>query len=667
MPTYATPGVYYERVDAGAPPLSPLRTDVAGFVGIARRGPLHRAVPVESWRQFEAWFGGVTGAGYLAYAARGFFECGGRRAWIVRVASPAAATARTAFGTISASSGWRVTASSAGVWGNDLDVRLTTTHRAQTRSVPADSTPEYAAVRSVAGFVRGTHVRVPVGPALATAAHRIVAFVDPETQRLYWIHPDPRQRRPWEQPLTGVDLNASLVVESVEYDLLVFMRGRLLERHDGLSLVPEHPRYGPAAAPGLPSPPADARGWSVPLAPPLVAVEEGRDAAAIALAEPLATAGERTPLTGGADGLGVLTVRDFIGEPTSPLDSDLVIAARTRGLRALEPVAEVSVIGVPDIHIQPEPPPDVRPLPPCEPDPCLPAPPPGPAPPRPSAVGDLPPRFDDEEIYQVQAAMVAHCESLRTRVAILDPPFDTARDPRLGQSAIRAWRRRFDTTFAALYYPWVSVSDSRRRATEPTRAVPPSGHVAGFIARTDLAVGVHKAPANGPLAWIQNLTIPVGDAAHGVLNDEHVNAIRAFPGRGIRIFGARTVSRHPDFRYLNIRRFLLMLEQACALGCRWAVFEPNNPATRARLHLALTSFLLAQWQKGALAGHAPQAAFFVRCDETNNPAEARVRGRLTADVGVAPVTPFEFVVVRVGRVDDQFEVEELGLARETTA
>jgi hypothetical protein len=237
----------------------------------------------------------------------------------------------------------------------------------------------------------------------------------------------------------------------------------------------------------------------------------------------------------------------------------------------------------------------------------------------------------------------------------------------LGLSAIRAWRRRFDSTFAALYYPWVAVSDSRRQSGQPTRAVPPSGHVAGFIAQSDRSIGVHKAPANGPLAWLQDLTVPVDDGLHGVLNDEHVNAIRAFAGRGIRIFGARTLGRHPDLRFLNVRRFLLMVAQAVALGCQWAAFEPNDTHTRARLHLSLTSFLLAQWQKGALAGHTPQAAFFVRCDETNNPADARARGQLVAEVGVAAVRPFEFVVVRVGRVEDQFEVEELTWPQEVTA
>jgi phage tail sheath protein FI len=659
----STPGVYYEHTDAGAPRVAALRTDIAGLVGIARRGPVHRAVPIGSWRQFEAWFGAFTGAGYLAYAARGFFECGGRRAWIVRLASPATAIAGTTLASASAvppPPAWRVEASSPGVWGNDLAIRVVTTHRAQTRSLPQESTPHYTTVGSVTGFVRGTHVRMPIAP---VPVFRIVSHVDAVERRLYWVHPDPRRRSSWEQPLTGVDLNTSLVLESVEYTVLVFDRGRLIERHDDVTLVPEHPRYGPVIVPGLPEPPVDARGWSVPLSPPLIRIEELRDAAAIGAAQPLVTPDDRAALTGGADGLSSLTVRDFIGEPSSPLDSDVIVRDRTRGIRALERAAEVAIVAVPDIHIQPLPPPDIRPLPPCEPDPCLPPPPPGPAPVPPLAAGDLPPAFALDDVYRVQAALVDHCETRRDRIAVLDPPYETTRDARLGTAAIRAWRRRFDSSFAALYYPWIAVADPLRGTSQPTRAVPPSGHVAGFFAHTDLNAGVHTAPANGPLMWLQDLLVPIDDTTHGVLNDAHVNAIRAFAGRGLRICGARTLSSDADLRYVNVRRYLLMIEKAIGIACQWAVAEPNDTQTRARLHLSLTSFLLAEWQKGALAGAAPREAFFVRCDQTNNPAEGRNRGQLVAEVGVAAVTPFEFVVVRVGRVDNGLEIEEHGVVQ----
>jgi phage tail sheath protein FI len=154
--------------------------------------------------------------------------------------------------------------------------------------------------------------------------------------------------------------------------------------------------------------------------------------------------------------------------------------------------------------------------------------------------------------------------------------------------------------------------------------------------------------------------LPIDDAIHGVLNPEQVNAIRTFTGRGIRIFGARTLSSDPDWRFVNVRRLLLMLEKAIRIGSQWAAFEPNNRLTRAKLHLALTSLLLEVWRRGALAGKTAQAAFFVRCGETENPADSRARGMLVAEVGVAPATPFEFIVVRVGVSDNTLEIAETG-------
>jgi phage tail sheath protein FI len=184
--------------------------------------------------------------------------------------------------------------------------------------------------------------------------------------------------------------------------------------------------------------------------------------------------------------------------------------------------------------------------------------------------------------------------------------------------------------------------------------------VAGQIAGTDWTPGVFKAPANAPMAWVQDVTVPLDDAMHGVLNDEGVDAIRAIPGRGIRIMGARTVSSDTDWRFINVRRLMMMIEKAILVSTQWAVFEPNDVHTRAKLRLSLTSFLIALWRRGALMGDTPAAGFYVTCDATNNPPEAVDQGRLLAEVGVAPSQPFEFVVLRVGRKDNEFQVTETG-------
>jgi len=202
------------------------------------------------------------------------------------------------------------------------------------------------------------------------------------------------------------------------------------------------------------------------------------------------------------------------------------------------------------------------------------------------------------------------------------------------------------------------VVDPLRGSSSLTRDIPPTGHVAGQYARTDFEVGVHKAPANAPLQWTEDVTVETDDATHGTLNPLGVNVVRVLPGRGIRVFGARTVSSDPVWRYVNVRRLLLMIEKAIFISTQWAVFEPNDTLTRNKIRLSLTSFLTALWRKGALAGDRPDAAFFVKCDEQNNPASERADGRLLAEVGVAPAVPFEFVVVRVGRQDNEFEIAE---------
>src|SRR5687768_10364139 len=252
MPTYTTPGVYYEAVDASGRGVAAVRTDVAGFVGIAERGPLDVPVPVESWRQFQAHFGDVTGAGFLAYAVRAFFENGGRRCWVVRVASrdplAGAASAGAVVRRLRAAPPhgpdvWRVAASSAGAWGNAVDVRLVATSRAQTAGGPARSTPEALAVADTAGFERATLVRLrqPGAP----PRYKVVNAVDAVGRHLAWTTDRRERRLPYDAPLVGLDPAAPLLVESVELTAVVREGGRPVAVYEGLSLIPEHASYGP--------------------------------------------------------------------------------------------------------------------------------------------------------------------------------------------------------------------------------------------------------------------------------------------------------------------------------------------------------------------------------------------------------------------------------------
>jgi uncharacterized protein len=664
MATYLTPGVYYERVDATAPAISAIRTDVAGFVGIALRGPVDTAMPVQSWRQFQAHFGEFTGSGFLAYAVRAFFENGGRRCWVVRVASRdpngGALAAGISLQSPTGNDIWCIAASSPGVWGNNLSVLLKETHRAQTLTNPSGSVPNASMVASTSGFKRATMVRLSQG--LAPQVWKVVSAVDPIEGRLIWVNEKPEFRLPYDSPVEGFNRDQPILIESVEYTLAVSELGNPIALYEGLSLVPEHENYGSRVLGPLDIPTDLQPQQTLPPVPQPVVVEELRTIP-LQVLEPIHSAPDTMlPLSGGADGLLLLTTYDFIGEDISPWDSDDLKVQKRRGIRVLETVDEVAIVAVPDIQIVPVPPPARAPLPPCVPDPCLPQESIPPAVPSTPAVGELPPVFSEDDIYRVQAALVQHCEDHGDRIALLDPPVAASLDNELGVGAVRAWRSRFDSKYAAFYYPWVRVVDPLRSSSAITLDIPPCGHVAGQYARTDFEVGVHKAPANSPLVWTQDVTVFVNNAVHGVLNPLGINVIRPLPGRGIRIFGARTVSSDPDWRYVNVRRLMMMIEKAVYLSTQWAVFEPNNVYTRAKLRLSLTSFLIALWQQGALVGETIQQAFFVKCDEENNPASERANGRLLAEVSVAPSNPFEFIIVRVGRKDNEFEISEFPLS-----
>jgi uncharacterized protein len=271
---------------------------------------------------------------------------------------------------------------------------------------------------------------------------------------------------------------------------------------------------------------------------------------------------------------------------------------------------------------------------------------------------DLPPILDDVDIAYGQQAMIAQCETLRDRFALIDPPL-TAQGDNLDTSGIVGWRARFDTAFAAIYYPWLRVRDPLAPGAAQGRLVPPSGHMAGVYAATDLSVGVFRPPANRALAFVDDVAAIVDDALQGLMNPRGINVIRAFPGRGIRVYGARTMSSQSAWRYVNVRRLMSMLEEALQDGLQWAVFEPNDDQLRMGLRLSITGLLDGLWRRGAFLGDEPDAAYRVRCDETTTPPEAQANGQVIAEVGVAPTVPYEFIVMRLGLTSDELQISEV--------
>jgi len=261
---------------------------------------------------------------------------------------------------------------------------------------------------------------------------------------------------------------------------------------------------------------------------------------------------------------------------------------------------------------------------------------------------------DGKQLRDVQTKMIAHCENQGDRMAILDAPRD------LKPQDVLDWRMNqagYDSKMAALYWPWIEVMDP---LTKLPIMVPPSGHVAGVWARVDGTRGVHKAPANEVVQGTIGIDFQITHAEQGALNQSGVNCIRAFSGRGIRIWGARTLSSDPEWRYINVRRLFNYVSESISEGTQWSVFEPNDSQLWMRLRAAVSSFLKRTWSSGALFGATEAEAFYVKCDAETNPPEVIEAGQVVCEIGIAPVKPAEFVIFRLSQFTGggEAEVEE---------
>lgn len=334
----------------------------------------------------------------------------------------------------------------------------------------------------------------------------------------------------------------------------------------------------------------------------LIAVTEQRNAtqsrpAGQTVAVPDAPA---APAASGSGEVARLDASEYVGDA----------AART-GFGGLEAIDEITMVSVPDLMSAHQ-------------------------------RGDI----DAEGVRTVQLAVIAHCEQMGDRVAILDSP------PGLSAQQVRTWRNDeagYDSRYATLYYPWVRVFDP---AAGRNTTVPPSGHIAGVWARSDAERGVHKAPANEVIRGAVDLELRLSKGEQDLLNPIGVNCVRAFSGRGVRVWGARTLSSDPAWRYLNVRRLFNYLEESILLGTQWVVFEPNDDRLWSSIRRNVTAFLTEEWRRGALFGRTAEEAFYVRCDRDNNPQESIDQGRVICEIGVSPVKPAEFVVFRLAQFSD---------------
>lgn len=257
----------------------------------------------------------------------------------------------------------------------------------------------------------------------------------------------------------------------------------------------------------------------------------------------------------------------------------------------------------------------------------------------------------------VQEALINHCELMRYRCAVLD---SRRHD---GMAEVQVHRGLYDTKYAAIYYPWLQILDPfpENPQAQGTVLIPPSGHTMGIYARSDIERGVHKAPANEVIRGISNLEVKLMKEHQDILNPRNINVLRNFRenNRGLRVWGARTLSSDPDWKYVNVRRLFIFIEHSIDKGTQWVVFEPNNEALWARVRRVITNFLTQVWHDGALMGTKPEQAFYVKCDRTTMTQNDIDNGRLIVEIGIAPVKPAEFVIFRIGQWTGGSTLEEV--------
>jgi uncharacterized protein len=327
---------------------------------------------------------------------------------------------------------------------------------------------------------------------------------------------------------------------------------------------------------------------------------------------PLDAAHPAARLAGGEDGSRAIRLEHLIGS------DDPVVPAM--GLAVLEQVQGIGFVAIPDLMIGQDP----------------------------RSGSDAPRLVDD--LATAHEAVMASCLRARDRMALLDLP------PAMTPDAAAAYPGSLSRdSIGALYYPWLVVDDALRLRGN-VRAVPPSGHVAGMFARVDRRRGVHKPPANEALEGVYDTGRPLDAATHGLLNDAGVNAIRAVPGRGILVLGTRTLDPDIKWRYVNVRRLFLMIEQNLDKELQSLVFEPNNPQLWREIRRSVSGFLDRLWQLGMLDGDTAADAYTVRCDDSTNPPWETEQGRVTCVIGVQPPYPAEFVIVRIGVARDGVEI-----------
>ncbi len=355
------------------------------------------------------------------------------------------------------------------------------------------------------------------------------------------------------------------------------------------------------------------------------------------------------PLAAGSDGPLKLDARYYTGRESGsyfhPLPPGIdenrsrEIAEQLFGLAVFETISEIGLVAIPDLII-----PDLYAM---IPESQIPS--------QGIIFASLPSNPQQPNNLEAgQLELLKHCETMGDRFAILDAPRG------LETGKIENWPDHFqifpNAKYGALYYPWLKEKTIDFGGRE--LFIPPCGHVAGIYARTEQERGIGKAPANEVLQGVVELEFQLSTTEQDILNPRGVNCLRIFPGRGLRVWGARTLSLDPLWRYVNVRRVYLAIVKQILVNLQWTVFEPNDQRLWARIVAILTLFFRDLLQRGVLAGQTPEQAFFVKCDEQTNPPEGVERGEVIVQVGFAPAQPAEFVLLTIRRTAESLSVSE---------
>lgn len=604
MPEYLAPGVYVEEVSFRSKSIEGVGTSTSAFVGPTRKGPVGIAPELlTSFADFERIFGDeedldfgdvpLLNRNYIAHAARAFFNNGGARLYVARIQADDATMA---------------------------DAIGTPVLAAPVSDPPPDPplpprawfSARFAGTQHEGATVAVQQVAQPIGHSgLENAPNGTLVRVrggnDGTTLFGYWFKTDDVWTRgtaldtdpPVDpQPVTDLLLDfgpQSLRADSLAVDVTLTTPSREVTRFEALALGPQHPQYIGAQMAFEPTRrsdeltlPVGLRFGSAAAIAPDQLLEGLGGGAATAGVEPSAS----FVLTGGADGAapGLDDYSDAFG--------------------LLVGLEDVSIVAAPGYSARYDP--------------------------------------NDLTAYQsIQDALITHvADPRRYRMAVLDAP------PGVTPVDMRRLRGLIDTTRAALYYPWVIAANplSSPRRNEPAEiALPPSGYVCGIYARNDIERGVYKAPANEVVRGALRFEPSVNFGQQELLNPIGVNCLRALSGRGLRVWGARTVSSDPEWKYLNVRRYFNYIGASIDRGTQWAVFEPNNELLWANVRGTIGDFLYNEWRSGALLGTKQDEAFFVRCDRTTMTQNDLDNGRIICLIGVAVVKPAEFVIFRIGQ------------------